>query len=227
MDKFKPIYRGKADQLEAQKLEARDWMIGICRRLVADFHDKEISTEVNNMLDELEASTETSNGTGWHNRGFRQEVTRTSSLWGYSNGVTYNDYFYQWNIGVNVRVHYSSQKLVIRKNGTVHEVNLSDALYKWASRIIKERNETDIGGKNREEYEAMQSPGKHESNITIELSKTELGKCSITMSDFNMERVRFGPVRGIPIFNAQAMILKMKATAEQFIDDAGDIRNAQ
>lgn len=215
-----PTYRGLQSDLEAKKLEARDWMIAQCKRIVTTFRP-EVADEINAMLDELVANGTSSNHKHFSAHGFRQSIDRQSTGWSYRASNEHRaDWFYKWEIGQNQRCSYGAQKIVLRKNGTIHEDNLKGALWDWGCRAVRLKREDDIYGKNKEQYEQLQSPGKHDTFFTVDLSKTVIGKATVKYSDAT---VKLGPIRDVPIDCIGRTVNEMKDIAGTFDKDMKEI----
>lgn len=219
---YKPLYRGTPTLMKLDAPKARDWFMAQCRRVVAD-QDEAIRAVLEEQFLEIEAKPDERDG--YMNGGFfRMTWNRESS--GYSwnqSGREHRDYMWWFEIGDSGKTRYGSrQKIKIRKDGSIHEENLKDALTYWASREISRKRCADIHAANTEEYEQLQSPGKHIDFVTVELSRGKLGMCDISYSN---TWVKMGKVRDIPIKNAQAMINLMMKAAEQFAADAVEVRD--
>lgn len=212
---YTPIYRGTSKNLNATAVIARDWMLSICREIVNGWADDEIMAEAHLMLDAAQSSDQ------FRVAGFSQQVRREGSGYVWSTGESSN-YQYVWEIGKSWKTSWSAQRIVLRKDGTVHMENLENALHSWASAKVRNVRQDNTHAANLEEYEQLQSPGKHDSYVTVELSKGKLGMCSITYSN---TWVKLGKVHDVPIQNAQRMIDKMMSVAENFAADAVEIRD--
>jgi len=220
--KFQPRHRGTPTQFKLENAKARDWFMAQCRRVTADLDD-DVKAVLEEQFAEIEAKPDERNG--FMNGGFfRMNWHRETSGWGYSyTNREHDDYMWWFEIGESGRTRYGSrQKIKVRRDGSIHEENLNNALHLWANREISRKRCADIHATNLEEYEQLQSPGKHDNNVTVELSKGKLGMCNITYSN---TWVKLGKVYDVPIQNAKQMIDKMMSVAENFAADAVEIRD--
>jgi hypothetical protein len=220
---FQPRHRGTPTQFKAENAQARDWFMAQCRRVIADLDD-DIKATLEEQFTEIEAKED--NQDGFMNGGFfRMHWHREGGHYYWSNPGNRESSEYMWwfEIGDSGKTRYGSrQKIKIRKDGSIHEANLKEALHYWARREISRKRCADIHAANTEEWEQLQSPGKHDQFITVTLSKGKLGMCDIKYSN---TWVVLGAVRDVPIQNARRMIDKMMSVAENFAADAVEIRD--
>ena len=221
MSDFTPRHRGTARQFKVEAPYARDWFMAQCRRLVED-QDQPIQDILEEQFAQIDAA-ENKDGVITNGAFFRMDCHRETSGWVYTGNLEHTDYMWWFEIGDSGRTTYGSrQKIKIRKDGSIHEENLKNAMTYWASREISRRRCADNLATNTAEWEELQSPGKHDPFITVELSKGKLGMCSIQYSN---TWVKLGKVHDVPIRNAQRMIDKMRSVAENFATDMVEIRD--
>lgn len=222
---YKPLYRGTPTLMKLDAPKARDWFVAQCRRLAATLEDQAVKDRLELEFQAMEQAEvkdgDVRSGLGFFHMQYRREGGHY--YWSNPGGLEHKDYLWWFEIGDSGRTTYGSkQKIKIRKDGSIHEQNLLEALEHWARKAISRQRSQDIHAANLEEYERLQSPGKHDSFIKVELSRGTMGVCSITYSN---TWVKMGKVHDIPIKNAQAMINLMMKAAEQFAADAVEIRD--
>lgn len=220
---FQPTYRGTPTQFKAENAKARDWFIAQCRRVIAD-QDQAIRDVLEEQFTQIEAKEDNQDGfmgggffrMHWHREGHHY-------VWSNWSNRESSEYMWWFEIGDSGKTQYGSlQKIKIRKDGSIHEENLKNALTRWASLKISRKRSADIHASNREEYEQLQLPWKHNPWVIVELSRTKLGMCDIS---YRTTWVVLGAVRDVPIQNARRMIDKMMSVAENFAADAVEIRD--
>lgn len=226
MSDYQAPYRGTPTTMRREMKRSAEWMVNICMRLIEDFDDapRELCEEMLLTVLEQEPKSEAMSSDRINVPGFHQSFDRNSGqgyTWNHS-GRERTDWFMVWKIGKNMSTRWGGQKITMRKDGSVHEDNLKGALLAWANSEISSRRRASIKEANLVEYETYQSPGKHDNFVTVELSEGKLGVCNITYSN---TWVKLGKVLDVPIRNAENMIRKMQAAAENFAADAVIIRD--
>lgn len=184
---FTPIYRGTLAQLEAEKMKAFDWLAAIIRDQIK-FDDKAHGKVIKSLLERSRANLEVLKKL---TNGFSLVVRRDRSGDRFSfvvNDAPKTDYYYAFEVGRKVNGRYGSQKILVRKDGTVHVQNLKLALMMWANRHISENATAKTLDKNRLLYETAGEPFKGfatDQDVSVELSKTHNNQALVCVTGPN------------------------------------------
>lgn len=155
---FAPTYRGTAAKLEAEKPQVNAWF--------QTFVD---------ALDLTDAQREVvDTGHCW-----RYNTDRCRAGYEWSRSVEHSDYFHQFSGGKKINGTYGDVKIVVRKNGSINIEALENATKCWADQRIHENSKRDISVTNRATYERMQSPGKRNPYVTIQMSQYTVGLAKV------------------------------------------------
>lgn len=215
---FEPKYRGKERDLQREARDALEWLAGIVRSL--NFSDEHWA-EIEPLLEKACKGEKFALGGAIGCRSFRVAVERS---WGGYRALPRDqltDFFYEFQVGNNVRTSYGQQKILIRKDGTVNVENLEAALYRWAREIIGAKKRSDTLAHNERIYNMCQKPGLRCPDVEVELSRTQRDMATMTMWDTSRAFKYKATVR---IENLQSVINNTRAQRDIIVRFAEEMR---
>lgn len=107
---------------------------------------------------------------------------------------------------------YTGQRIVLRKNGTINDKILKEAMYALAYDEIAYAKKVDVYEHNKTFYESLGKPCENHRSCYIELSQFKEGECRVK---YDTTRIKFD-LANVKIRDIESTVAKIKSHIEAF-----------